>query len=436
MSSDHLAPIRITDHDIDSASVSPNAVVVIETLRDAGYDAYLVGGCVRDLLLGLKPKDFDVATSATPEDVKAVFPRVRLVGRRFRIAHVRFRREIIEVSTFRRHFDPDDEAQNEHNRRSEEGVILRDNAYGRMDEDAFRRDFTINALYCDPISNELLDYTNGLADIEAQSLKLIGDSKQRFREDPVRILRAIRFAAKLGFELDHETADAISPMSELLTAIPPARLFDEFMKLFLNGHAARTWQLMQLYELPEILFPLYDHGEPLIVAALESTDKRVAVNKPVTPGFLLAAILWEEFRERCADTATMSNPGDERMKAAQIVISEQQLTIAVPRRFSMFVRDVWNLQLRLERRLPRTLFKTLDHPRFRAAYDFLVLRAQIGEVDEELSAWWTSIQELDRDEQAATIRALEPKRKRRRRRSRGATSDDADDLDAQPTDLP
>ena len=455
-------PERITEHSIDPTHLSENAVEVITGLRDAGYDAYLVGGCVRDLLLGLTPKDFDVATSATPEEVKEALPRVRLVGRRFRIAHVRAGREIIEVSTFRRSLDFDDlvDIPNRHEddddldidmgkvdpndelfrdprrtlredgHKSDQGVILRDNVYGTVDEDAYRRDFTINALYYDPTDHAVIDYCDGLADIEAKTLRLIGDPETRFREDPVRILRAIRFAAKLGFSMDEATRSAIEPMSELLTAIPPARLFDEFMKMFLSGSAVSVFELMREHDLIEILFPVPPYAEPIARAALQSTDSRIAEGKPVTPGFLLAAFLWHEFLDRCDHAAAMSSNSYDQTRAANSVISEQQLTIAIPRRHALFIRDVWNLQPRLERRAPKSINKLLDHGRFRAAYDFLMLRVETKDAPTELGEWWTNLQEMDPESRTAEARSTSaPKRKRRRRRRRrpggGGSSQDA-----------
>lgn len=453
-------PERVTQHSIDPTHLSENAVDVINELREAGFDAYLVGGCVRDLLLGLTPKDFDVATSATPEEVKEVLPRVRLVGRRFRIAHVRSGREIIEVSTFRRSLDfddlvdipsrheddddldidmgkvdPNDELFRDPRRtlredahKSEQGVILRDNVYGTVDEDAYRRDFTINALYYDPVDNAVIDYCDGLKDIEAKTLRLIGEPQTRFREDPVRILRAIRFAAKLGFTMEEDTRNAIEPMSELLTAIPPARLFDEFTKMFLSGSAVGVFELMQEHDLTEILFPLPPYAEPIARAALTSTDNRIAEDKPVTPGFLLAAFLWHEFLDRCDHAAAMTSNGFDQTKAANSVISEQQLTIAIPKRHALFIRDVWNLQPRLERRATKQVNKLLDHGRFRAAYDFLMLRVETNDAPTELGEWWTKLQEMDPESRAAEVRSNGPKRKRRRRRRRrpgGGSSQDA-----------
>ena len=413
------SPLRTVNPELDQSVLSANAVTVVESLREAGFDAYLVGGCVRDLLLGGTPKDFDVATDATPEQVKAVFPRARLVGRRFRIAHVQFRGEFIEVSTFRRgnvDDEDDDQIPSDANHRSVDGVILRDNLYGTRDEDALRRDFTVNALYYDPIDDVLLDYSDGLGDIKNRTLRTIGDPNTRFREDPVRILRAVRFAAKLDFRLHADTEGAIAPHAELLTAISPSRLFDEFNKLFMRGHAVSAWTLMCGFGLPEILFPLFENEDAIVRAALQSTDDRIREDKPVTSGFLLAAMCWPEFQRRSALSATARNAADERLKAAHAVIGEQALTIAIPRRLTFFIRDVWRLQTRLERKTVRGI---LDHPRFRAAYDFLAIRAQADEADTDLVQWWTDIQEK-RGMQASTSTSQPRRRRRRRYRGRRA----------------
>ncbi len=405
---------------LDQGVLSANAVAVVTALREAGFEAYLVGGCVRDMLLGRTPKDFDVATDATPEEVKGVFPRARLVGRRFRIAHVQFRGEYIEVSTFRRgnpDEDDDDDVASGENHRSVDGVILRDNLYGTRDEDALRRDFTVNAFYYDPIDDVLLDYSDGLRDIGERTLRTIGDPKTRFREDPVRILRAMRFASKLDFGLHADAQEAIAPLAELLTAISPSRLFDEFNKLFMRGHAVAAWTLMCKFDLPEILFPLFENDEALVRVALKNTDDRIREDKRVTSAFLFAAMCWPEFQRRSALSATSRNAADERLKAAHAVISEQSLTIAIPRRMTFFIRDVWRLQTRLERKTARGI---LDHPRFRAAYDFLAIRAEVGEADTELVQWWTDAQEARGTDENAP--ASQPRR-RRRRRHRGRRSD-------------
>lgn len=407
-------------HGIDREHISENAVAVVEMLRDAGFAAYLVGGCIRDLLLGRTPKDFDVATDATPEDVREVFPRVRLVGRRFRIAHVRMRREIIEVSTFRRTIVDGGDTREHRPHLSEHGVILHDNVYGTIDEDAFRRDFTVNALYYDPVEHRVLDYCDGMADIASRTLRLIGDPRRRLREDPVRILRAIRFAAKLDLKMHPDTENAIAPMCEMLAAIPPARLFDEFLKLFLAGHGVRAFDLLQQYDLTEILFPLPSHGEDIVRLALASTDARVKQTKPVTPGFLLAAFLWHEYLDRSPPLAALHGDGsrDEQDAAASAVLAAQQSIIAIPRRHGYFVREVWGLQPRLERLTAGNVAKVLEHRRFRAAYDFLMLRVEAEDVPAELGDWWTDAQVQEPEELMQKLPLERSRRRRRRRRYR------------------
>ena len=447
-SSDGLAPVSETgqfleplrmgeaEHGISVDLVDSAALSVVQGLRDAGFEALLVGGCVRDMLLGVAPKDFDVATNATPEEVRGVFRRSRLVGRRFRIAHVRFGRETIEVSTFRRQVDyDDDDVVHGHSRRdlrdrdsarSAEGMILRDNVYGDMHEDAFRRDFTINALYYDPIERTLIDYAGGLADLRARRLKLIGDPNVRFREDPVRILRAIRFSTKLGFEIERDTDDAIPGAAYMINAVAPARLFDELCKLLLQGHATGAWELLQRYELADALFP--DHNTStrsldLIRNAMEGTDQRVREDKPVTPGFLIAVLLWDSYRERLAQHSDAMPLVEARESASAEVLRDQNEIAAVPKRFAQFVREVWLLQPRLEGPPGNGIDKLVTHPRFRAAYDFLLLRASVGEVEQEIADWWTNYQSAGDEERNSMSSALAPvkgSKRRRRRRRRGA----------------
>jgi poly(A) polymerase len=421
------------EHGISVALVDAAALSVVQGLRDAGFEALLVGGCVRDMLLGVAPKDFDVATNATPEEVRGVFRRSRLVGRRFRIAHVRFGRETIEVSTFRRLVDDEDVVHNHSRRelrdkdsaRSVEGMILRDNVYGDIHEDAFRRDFTINALYYDPIDQTLIDYVGGLADLRARRLKLIGDPNVRFREDPVRILRAIRFATKLGFDIEPETDKAIPGAAYMISAVAPARLFDELCKLLLHGHATGAWELLQRYELADTLFP--DHNTStrsldLIRNAMEGTDQRVREDKPVTPGFLIAVLLWDSYRERLAQHTDAMPLVEARESASAEVLRDQNEIAAVPRRFAQFVREVWLLQPRLETPPGNGVDKLITHPRFRAAYDFLLLRASVGEVEQELADWWTHYQAADDEQRTSMSSAIAPAKgkRRRRRRRRGA----------------
>lgn len=424
-------PKHIAEHQINPSRVSGHAVTVVRKLRAAGFDAYLVGGCVRDLLLGQKPKDFDVATDATPEQVREVFRRVRVVGRRFRIAHVRVRREIIEVSTFRSgNFVPvavtvgrgRENGQPRHNgfadaHVSEDGIILRDNAYGAIDEDAFRRDFTVNALYYDPVKDVVLDYCDSMADISSSTLRVIGDPVSRFREDPVRILRAVRFAAKLSLTMHPDTEAAFASTRDLLTSVPPARLFDEFGKLFMLGHGERAWQLMRQYQLVEVLFPLPSQHEKVARSAFVGTDLRVRQDKPVTSGFLLAALLWREYARRAGfGVAGIKRRVEELEVVAAEVLAAQRSVIAIPRRHSYFVREVWQLQPKFEKRTASNVAKVLAHRRFRAAYDFLLVRVAAGDAPAELGEWWTRAQTECAEELVRQLPVERPRRRRRRRR--------------------
>lgn len=416
--------LSAAEHGLLPSEVDPDAADVVEQLEDAGFDAFLVGGCVRDLLLGLPPKDFDVATSATPEEVKRVFRRCRLVGRRFRIAHVRYGRNIIEVSTFRK---GQAEAEDERHH-ADSGLILRDNVWGTLDEDAFRRDFTVNALYYDPVSEEVIDFVGGLEDLEHGQLRFIGNAVARLREDPVRLLRAVRFRAKLDFELDPAIERAIPEIAGHLREIPPARLFDEVCKIFVSGRSLDAWEYFGPTRLRWALFPCTPPDHPLVPLAMRNTDLRIAENKPVTPGFLFAVMMWPDFQARYAEYSATHKPAEARGMAMGTTLAQQQSIIAIPRRFSQFVRDVWGLQHRLESRRPRTVAALLEHERFRAAYDFLVLRSEAGEEVTEAADWWTRIQEADTAARLAMIEALtsgspaDPgggkKRRRKRRKTR------------------
>lgn len=408
---------------ITRQQVDPDALDVVHRLSQAGFQALLVGGCVRDLLLGARPKDFDVATSATPEEVRRLFRRSRLVGRRFRIAHVRYGRHVIEVSTFRRSHG-DDESEGHH---SDEGMIIRDNVYGTLEEDAFRRDFTVNALYYDPETEEILDYVGGIADLDRKHLRFIGQAEVRLREDPVRVLRAVRFQSKLNFHLDQSITAKLDATALRLSAIPAARLFDELVKLLVSGYAARAWAIIEPTALRTALFPSTDADDELIRLAMTNTDSRMANDLPVTAAFLLAVLMWADYRRRSEALLTTKKPAEARPIAASETLNAQQQITAIPRRMSHFVRDVWALQPRLEARYPRSVESVARHPRFRAAYDFLLLRAQTGEVsagDEPASvvaAWWTEYQEADNQGRNAMVderRSQQPKRRRRRRRNR------------------
>jgi poly(A) polymerase len=420
------ATIPRSEHKISPSWISPGALKVLHGLQQAGYQTCLVGGGVRDLLLGREPKDFDIATSALPEEVRRVFRRCRLIGRRFRLAHVRFGREVIEVATFRGHYQ-NGEAQGDVT--SDEGRILRDNVYGPIEEDAWRRDFTVNALYYDVGADVVLDYVGGMRDLRSGVLRLIGEPGARYREDPVRMLRALRFAAKLGFQIEEKTARLIAPLAELLSDISSARLYEEVLKLFMGGEALATFELLRHYHVFDKLFPFTEAAlaeEPdgfpqvLLTRALANTDTRIAEGKPVTPAFLFAALLWAPLRHRLR-AADGSSGGEPLMQAlAGELVSEQAAYTGLPRRFSLPMREIWMLQPRLEQRTGRRPLRLLSHPRFRAAYDFLLLRGEAGEVDEELCRWWTEFQQETPEGQEQRLAATTPgKRKSRGRRRRG-----------------
>lgn len=417
------------EHNISRKFISPAALKVLYRLDGAGFRACLVGGGVRDLLLGREPKDFDIATDAHPEQVRELFRNCRLIGRRFRLAHVRFGPEIIEVATFRAAHELDsDEAE-----MTDEGRILRDNVYGTIENDVWRRDFTVNALYYDIHDFSVIDYVGGVEDLKNGVLRLIGDAEQRYREDPVRMLRAIRFAAKLGFKLDPQAAQPLREFGALLDEISPARLFDETMKLFHGGTALASFEQLRHYDLFAHLFPATDAGlahqhggfpATLVGLALANTDKRIAEDKPVTPAFLLAALLWDSVEaERQRLEANGVSPLDAMELAADTVIAQQMAQLAVPRRYTQVTREIWTLQLRLPNRTPKRVERMLEHPRFRAAYDFLALRAAAGEPLGELVEWWTRYQESDDEERVGVLgeaqgeRLPAPRRRRRRRRT-------------------
>jgi poly(A) polymerase len=499
-SSTPIAPLIIprSEHSISRAAISPNALKVLYRLKEAGYQGFLVGGAVRDLLLGITPKDFDVATNALPEEVRRLFRNCRLIGRRFRLAHVHFGNEIIEVATFRAaaaperedaeemDLDPDNEGaagegnagegaagegaagegaaragavrdgiaggrawtdsaaayDSEHRAFDQTGRILRDNIYGTIEEDVWRRDFAANGLYYNIDDFSIWDFVDGVSDVRARRLKLIGDPETRYREDPVRMLRAVRFAAKLDFSIEPVTEAPMAKLAYLLDGVPPARLFDESLKLFLSGFGAKSYRLLKQYDLFGHLFPLsaaafklppYAYAEEMLERGLINTDERIAADKPVTPTFLFAVLLWSavlrELNERQAgpapDLALL-------MQACDTVLRAQQSRVAIPRRFAMPMRELLMLQPRFNRRSGVKSLSLLQHPRFRAAYDFLLLRAQVGVADPELAKWWTDIQVLPQEERVALVQARPaepaaegegtgaPSRRRRRRRRGGA----------------
>ncbi|MCG5530985.1 polynucleotide adenylyltransferase PcnB [Halorhodospira halochloris] len=389
-------------HRVSRADISDNALKVLYRLRKAGYQAYMVGGGVRDLSLGREPKDFDVATDARPEEVRGLFRNCRLIGRRFRLAHVHFGPEIIEVATFRAMHDPDqDDLQGDVV--YEKGRIVRDNVYGTLSEDALRRDFTVNSLYYNIDDFSVVDHAGGMDDLHAGVIRLIGDPHERFQEDPVRMLRAVRFALKLGFRIHPDTARPIPELAPTLADMPAARLFDEVLKLFLSGMALESFEMLRHFSLFDPLLPvtseaLKEDGDeswvPFLAAALRSTDERVGADKPVTPAFLFAALLWPAVRKRERELrAAGEQPAPAIQQAGSEVQSAQQSRIALPKRFSIPMREIWSLQARLERRGARRAQRLMRHPRFRAAYDFLELRAGSGDAPSELVQWWRQLQQ-------------------------------------------
>jgi poly(A) polymerase len=412
-------------HNVSRAEISDSALKVLYRLHNAGFQAFLVGGSVRDALLGLHPKDFDIATDAHPEEIKALFGNCRLIGRRFRLAHVRFGREIIEVATFRAAATLENDPDVAHDL---EGRILRDNVYGKIEEDVWRRDFTCNALYYNIADFSIWDYVGGVEDIRKKRLVLIGDAGQRLREDPVRMLRAVRFAAKLGFHIDASVANAIADRRSLLRNVPPARLFDEFLKLFQAGHAARTFALLREHLLFEELFPEtqeeLDRDETFlrfVTTALESTDRRVTEGQSITPMFLLGVFLWAPVQRQAERLQTRENISDTLALgiAAQDIVALQQSRVSMPRRFTGPMREMLALQPRFAVTKGRRGLRFLEHRRFRAAYDLMMLRAEVGEVDRRTAEFWTEVQTLNAEQRLASFDlAGKPKSGKGRRRPR------------------
>lgn len=418
-------------HHVSRKNISPAAIRVIRQLHDANYDAYLVGGGVRDLLLKSSPKDFDVATNAKPEEVRRLFRGARIIGRRFQIVHVRMGREIIEVTTFR---GQDDTTQGQV--RSDDGMLLRDNVYGTLESDAERRDFTVNALYYNLKDFSLIDYCGGLRDLQKRRLRIIGDPSTRYKEDPVRMLRALRFAAKLGFSIEEKTAAPIRQLGPLLNNVSEARMFEEMLKLFLGGSATATFTLLREYDLVQQLFPGTDaalkanppYMAELIDICMANTDKRIRASKTVTPAFIYAALLWPALQHRYRELAGTGSPAQVWNQASQDVISQQLTRSSIPKRFLIPMREIWDLQQRLPNRLGMRALRLLDHPRFRAAYDFLLMREDAGEPLEGLGNWWTQYQAVGDDERAHMVRSLTQSSssdKSRRRRTRRPKSSDS-----------
>ncbi|MGL9773135.1 MAG: polynucleotide adenylyltransferase PcnB [Sodalis sp. (in: enterobacteria)] len=440
-----LTIIPRDQHTISRKEISENALKVLYRLNKAGYEAYLVGGGVRDLLLGKKPKDFDITTSATPKQMRKLFRNCRLVGRRFRLAHVTFGPEIIEVATFRGHHqvvEPEKSATRAGVALTgQNGMLLRDNIFGSIEEDAQRRDFSVNSLYYSVADFTLRDYTGGLKDLQEGTIRLIGDPETRYREDPVRMLRAVRFAAKLDMTISRETAEPIPRLAALLHDIPPARLFEEALKLLQAGYSEVTYRLLCEYQLFQPLFPLMsrniiEHGdshmEQMIIRVLVNTDQRLRSDMRVNPAFLFAAILWYPLLEQAQKLTQESGLSyfDAFSLAMNDILDEQCRTLAIPKRLTALMRDMWQLQLRLSRRQGKRAHKLMEHPKFRAAYDLLTLRAEVEKNAElqRLSRWWGEFQVAAPPRQKNMLTTLGdegPTRSRPRRPRRRAPNRDS-----------
>lgn len=429
------------EHCVSRDDISPNARKVLTQLHAAGYESYLVGGSVRDLLLGQTPKDFDVATSASPEDVKALFRNCRLIGRRFKLAHILFGREIIEVATFRGPPTATSSTRRDNQTHSSKGQILCDNQYGTLEEDASRRDFTINALYYDLHDQSIHDFADGLSDLSQKKLQLIGNPEERYHEDPVRMLRAIRFACKLDFTIASESAEPIQRLGSLLCNIPGARLFDECQKLFSTGHASRTFQLLQQFNLLQYLFPATagDLGhdpefQHLIDLFLENTDARIKQGKSTTLAFLLAVFFWTPFKRSLQYLQGNGMPLFPAInQAAQVTAnsgsnsrsSSYNNPITIPKHFAFAAKDIWELQFRLPHRHGNRASLLIQHPRFRAAYDFLLLREKSGEIKPGLGQWWTDYQEANDEVRLKMTQDLKPTPRQRSKNKKTKASPQA-----------
>ncbi len=417
-----IEPIIIprTEHNISRQAIRPNALKVLYRLHNEGFSAYLVGGCVRDLLLGRAPKDFDIATNARPEEIRRLFKNSRLIGKRFRLAHIVFGKEIIEVATFRTHHH---QAEEEHDARMHKGMIVRDNVFGPIEDDAERRDFSINALYYNIADFSVVDYANGMSDIKARLLRIIGNPELRYREDPVRLLRAARFMGKLKLNISPETEAPITHLSYLLQQVSSARLFQEVLKIFEGGALIDTFHLLQKYKLFEQLFPqtaaLLHQNETikLLEVALTNTDTRLQTDKPISSSFLFAVILWRPVQEQALrEEAEGFPPYVAVERAIHIVLKKQTEQLAIPRRMQITIRDICFLQHRFTQRHGSRPLRALEHPRFRAGYDLLVLRQQAGEHVQELYDWWTQFQVGNREEQERLIKEASNSRLSRKRR--------------------
>ena len=417
------------EHNISRKQISDNALKVLYRLHGAGFDAYLVGGGVRDLLLSQQPKDFDIATNATPEQIRQLFKNCRLIGRRFRLAHIMFGRDIIEVATFRGHHQ---EPSKNVSQQSKEGMLLRDNVYGTIDEDAERRDFTVNAMYYNIGDYSIHDYARGIEDLEDKLIRLIGDPDTRYREDPVRMLRAIRFAVKLDFDIEEDTAAPIEELATLLQEIPAARLYEESLKMLQSGHGLETYHLMREYNLFQQLFPTIaefftedysSQTEQMLDLVLDSTDQRIEEGKRINPAFMFAAMLWYPLQEKAKQLMEKRKLSfyDAIMEASNYVLDDQVRTIAIPRRHTATIREIWQLQLRMPRRNGKRAFRLMELNKFRAGYDFLEMRGEVEQGETaQLAKWWETFQNAGRNMRQAMVADLDasvegqPKQRRRK----------------------
>ncbi len=415
--------IAVSTHKIDKSLISQAALKTCDGLQNAGFEAFIVGGAVRDLLMNVKPKDFDVATDATPEEVYKVFRRSRIIGRRFRLVHVLWGQETIEVSTFRGHHQSEGDAQT-----NDSGRIIRDNIFGNLTEDAARRDFTANALYYNAATEEVLDFHNGVADLKSNLLRMIGDPTTRYHEDPVRMLRAVRLSAKLGLKIEKNTEAPIQKLADLLQDVPPSRLFDEMLKLFLSGHAVESISALRAQHLHHGLLPLLDVvleqplGERFVMLALKNTDERIKIGKSSNPSFLFATLLWHEM---LVAWDKYKAQGEHAIPALHMAMNEvidiQAEKMAIHNRFTATMKEIWSMQPRFEQRAGKRPYGLLTHPRYRAGYDFLLLRCESGEIDNEIGEWWTQFADADAETRAAILLPDTTAKKRRKRNRKKAS---------------
>ena len=426
----HHRVLHSHEHSLNPKKICKHACEIIRVLQRNNFEAYVVGGCVRDLLLDLNPKDFDIATNATPQQVKRLFRRSRIIGRRFQIVHVQFGRELIEVTTFR----SNNADQNGKVQQSASGVLTRDNMFGSLLDDASRRDLSINALYYDTEKNTLHDFCDGLEDLAKRKIRIIGNPATRYSEDPVRLLRAVRFAAKLGFHIDSKSLKPITKMADSLQHVSAPRMFDETLKLFMSGYGLAVFQLLYEYRLFAQLVPqanrLIDQGHPtaknMVEQALTNTDLRIRSNKRVTPAFIYAALLWPSVQKIAAEYERQGHPAASAIgKAANEVIGNQIPITSIPRRFTMAMREIWAMQLTLVKRGGNRASRSMENPRFRAAYDFILLREQTGESLDGLGDWWTGYQDASEDERQNMVQKLnagKPRKRRPRRRPQSSNN--------------